>query len=199
MRNSIMLSAVFMSFALALPALAQTTSTTSVPGKVTIAQTAEASARITAIDTASRTITLKSTQGDEAKIVAGPEVRNFAQLKVGDAVNAAYVQSLVLELKKGGGLAVEKTEKAAAAGAEPGATPEGLFGRQVTIVGDIVGLDPATQTMTLKGPQRTVVLKARDPEQFKLMSVGDQIRGTYTDALAVSVTPVAAAQAPAKK
>lgn len=199
MRNAITFSAVLMSFALALPALAQTTTMTSVPGKVTIAQTAEASARITAIDTASRTITLTSAQGDEAKIVAGPEVRNFAQLKVGDAVKAAYVQSLVLELKKGGGMAVEKTEKAAAAGAAPGATPEGLFGRQVTIVGDIVKLDAATQTITVKGPQRTVDLKARDPAQFKLMVVGDQLQGTYTEALAVSVTPVATAQAPAKK
>jgi len=194
-----LISAVFMSFALASPAVAQTSTMTSVPGKVTVAQTVDASATITAIDTASRTITLKSAQGEEGKIVAGPEVRNFAQLKVGDMVNAAYVQSLVIELKKGGGMKVEKTEKAAAAGAAPGATPEGLFGRQVTIVGDIVGLNAATQTITVKGPQRTVDLKARDPDQFKLMAVGDQLQGTYTEALAVSVTPVAATQAPAKK
>ena len=43
----------------------------------------------------------------------------------------------------------------------------------------------------MKGPERTVDLKARDPEQFKLIAVGDQIQATYTEAFAVEVTPVA--------
>jgi hypothetical protein len=190
---------VVFSFVLAQVVLAQTgSSMTSVPGKVSVAQTSQASAAITAVDAATRTITLKSMQGDEARVVAGPEVRNFAQLKVGDVVNVTYYESLVLELKKGGGLAVAKTEQAGAAGAKPGATPEGLFGRRVTIVGDVIRLDRATQTMTLKGPERTIELKARDPEQFSLMAVGDQIQATYSEALAVSVTPVTT-QAPPKK
>ena len=36
--------------------------------------------------------------------------------------------------------------------------------RQLTVVGDVIALDPATQTVTLKGPQRTAELKVRDPE-----------------------------------
>jgi phage-related protein len=71
----------------------------------------------------------------------------------------------------------------------------------VTVVGDVIKLDAATQTVTVKGPERTVELKARDPEQFKLIAVGDQIQATYSQALAVAVTPVAkpAEAAPAKK
>ena len=201
MRTSISLAVIVCSLALAQWAFAQTTSgaRTSEPGKVTLTQAVEASATITAIDAPTRTITLKWMKGDVAKIVAGPEVRNFDQLKVGDVVNATYLESLVIELKKGGGMTVGKSERAAAAGAKPGATPEGIVGRQVTVVGDVVRLDPATQTITVKGPERTVELKARDPEQFKLIAVGDQIQGTYTEALAVSVTPVATTQAPAKK
>ena len=62
-------------------------------------------------------------------------------------------------------------------------------------------LDAVTQTVTVKGPERTVDLKVRDPEQFKLVAVGDQIQATYTEALAVAVTPVAkpAAKAAPKK
>jgi hypothetical protein len=190
MRQSVLLAAIVSTFALAPYATAQTSSAvTSAPGKVSVAQTAEMSATITAIDKATRTITLKRAQGDEAKIVAGPEVRNFDQLKVGDVVNATYLQSLALELKKGGGMAVAKTEKAGAVGAQPGATPAGMAGRQVTVVGDVIRLDPATQTITIKGPERTVELVARDPAQFKLIAVGDQIQATYTEALAVAVTP----------
>jgi hypothetical protein len=106
-------------------------------------------------------------------------------------VRIGYLEALVLELKKGGGLKVEKTEKAGAASAEPGAQPAGVAGRQVTVVGDVIKLDAATQTVTVKGPERTIDLKARDPEQFKLIAVGDQIQATYTEAFAVEVTPVA--------
>jgi hypothetical protein len=203
MRISILVAAIASTFALLQPAVAQTQNVarTSAPGKVGVAQTVEVSATITAIDKATRGITLKGPKGDEVKIVAGPEVKNFDQLKVGDVVKMKYLESLALELKKGGGLKVEKTEQAGAARAKPGEQPAGLVGRQVTVVGDVIKLDAATQTITVKGPERTVDLKARDPEQFKLIAVGDQIQATYTEALAVAVTPVAKAdaKAPAKK
>jgi hypothetical protein len=193
MRISILLAAVVSALALAQPVFSQTSGAamTSSPGKVGVAQTVEVAATITAIDKATRAITLKGPKGDEVTIVAGPEVKNFAQLKVGDTVNMKYYESLALELKKGGGLKVEKTEKAGAVGAKPGETPAGVAGRQVTVVGDVIKLDASTQTVTVKGPNRTLDLKARDPEQFKLIAVGDQIQATYTEASAVSVTPVA--------
>jgi hypothetical protein len=46
--------------------------------------------------------------------------------------------------------------------------------------------------VTLKGPKQTVDLKLNDPEQFKLVKVGDQVEATYAEALAVAVQPVAA-------
>ena len=203
MRTSILVAAIASTFALVHPAIAQTSNTaaTSSPGKVGVAQTVEVSATITAIDKATRGITLKGPKGDEVKIVAGPEVKNFDQLKVGEVVKMKYLEALTLELKKGGGLKVEKTEQAGGARAKPGEKPAGIVGRQITVVGDVIKLDAATQTITVKGPERTVDLKARDPEQFKLIAVGDQIQATYTEALAVAVTPVAkpAAPAPAKK
>jgi hypothetical protein len=190
MRISILLAALASSFALVQPAVAQTSAvTSSTPGKVGVAQTVDVSATIAAIDKSSRTITLKGPKGDEVKVEAGPEVKNFDQLKVGDVVDMRYRETLALELKKGGGMKVEKTEKAGAVGAKPGETPAGVVGRQVTVVGDVIKVEAATQTVTVKGPQRTVELKVRDPEQFKLIAVGDQIQATYTEALALSVTP----------
>jgi Cu/Ag efflux protein CusF len=59
----------------------------------------------------------------------------------------------------------------------------------VTAVGDVTKVDAAAQTITVKGPQRTVELKVRDPEQFKLIKVGDQLEVTYTAAVALSVAP----------
>ena len=161
------------------------------PGKVGIAQAVDVTATISALDAGKREITLKGPDGKEVTMVAGPEVKNYNQLKVGDKVDIQYVEALVLELKKGGGLPVARTDKEEMTGAKPGEKP-GLKGaRQFTVVGDVIALDPATQTVTLKGPQRTADLKVRDPEQFKLISKGDQIQATYTEALAVAVKPAA--------
>jgi len=161
------------------------------PGKVGIAQAVDVTATISAIDAAKREITLKGPDGKDTTVVAGPEVKNFSQLKVGDKVDIQYVEALVLELKKGGGLPVARTEKESMTSAKPGATPGATGSRKVTVVGDVIALDPATQTVTLKGPQRTADLKVRDKKQFDLISKGDQIEATYTEALAVAVKPSA--------
>jgi Cu/Ag efflux protein CusF len=144
-------------------------------------------------------VTLKNDKGEEMTVTAGPEVKNFNQMKVGDVVSVEYLRALALELKKGGGLIVQRTEQAGGAAAKPGEKPAGAVGRQVKVVADVIGLDPATQTVTLKGPQRTVELKIADPEQFKRIAKGDQVEATFTEAVAIAVTPAKKAAAPAAK
>ncbi len=178
--------------ALALPVGAQTeVYGGTAPGKAAVAKTVKITATITAIDKATRDITLKGPHGNEVTITAGPQVKNFDQLKVGDQVNMQYVEALTLELKKGGGLVVARTEQAGAVGAKPGQQPAGAVGRQVTIVANVVDVNAATQTVTLKGPQRTVELEIPDPEQFKRIAKGDQVEATYTQAVAIAVEPAA--------
>lgn len=174
-----------------MPAAAQTGSVVAAkaPGAVGVAQSVDVAATITAIDAATRAITLRGPQGRELSVVAGPEVKNFAQLKVGDVVNVKYAEALTLELRKGGGKPVAWTVKEGAAGAKPGAMPAGVAGRQISVVGDVLAVDAAAKTVTVKGPQRTVELKVQDPEQLKLIAKGDQIEATFTEAVAIVVTP----------
>jgi hypothetical protein len=159
------------------------------PGVAGVARTLDVTAVITAIDPASRAVTLKGPEGREKTIVAGPEVKNFAQLKVGDNVGVQYVEALVLELKKGSTAPPSLKAEQAAKGAAPGAAPGAVGGRRVTVVGEVLAVDAATQSVTVRGPQRTVELKVADPEQFKLIAKGDRIEATYTEALAIAVTP----------
>ena len=191
MQKLVLAAAVAAAAAGTLPAIAQQGATVvgKGPGVVGVAQTATVTATITAIDAASRAITLKGPQGKESTVVAGPEVKNFAQLKVGDGVDISFVESLVLELKKGGGKPVAWPVKEGAVGAKPGEKPAGAAGRQVTVVGDVIAVDTAAKTVTVKGPQRTVDLKVNDPEQLKLIAKGDQIEATFTEAMAISVSP----------
>jgi Cu/Ag efflux protein CusF len=167
------------------------TAMTSEPGKVSVADTVQASAAVQAIDKAQRLVTLKGADGNTFVIQAGPEVKNFDQIKVGDQVVVRYLQALTLELKKGGGGVREKVENEGAAAAKPGEKPAGAMGRTVTVTADIIALDEKKQTARVRGPQRTIDLKVNDPAQFKLMKVGDQIEAKFVEAVALSVEPAA--------
>ena len=116
-------------------------------------------------------------------------MKNFAQIKVGNRVDVDYIEALTLELKKGGGMPVARTEKAGAAGAKPGESPAGVVGKQVTVVADVVAVDKEKGLVTVKGPKRTMDLKVRDPAQLAMIAKGDQVQATYTEALAISVAP----------
>jgi hypothetical protein len=201
MRQLLLAAAIAAFSALALPAAAQTGAVVaaSAPGKGAVGEVVKVQATITAIDKAARNVTLKGPKGEETVVNAGPEVKNFDQMKVGDTVTVEYVRALALELKKGGGLIVQRTEQAGAAAAKPGERPAGAVGREVKVVADVIAVDPATQTVTLKGPQRTVELKIADAEQFKRVAKGDQVEATFTEAVAIAVTPAKAAAAPAAK
>ena len=160
------------------------------PGKAALVQKVEVSAQIVAIDKASRTLTLKGAKGDVMDVVAGDEVKNFDQIKLGDKIVARYVEALTLELKKAtaGSGAVTMTEDAAKA--KPGERPAVVGARQVTAMVTVVVVDPKASTITVKGPTGNLTkLKVQNPDQFKVVKQGDQIEATYTVALALSVEP----------
>jgi Cu/Ag efflux protein CusF len=170
------------------PEVAGDSAVLTAPGQGAAARMVSISASVEAIDTASRTLTLKGPKGNVVDLPAGPEVKNFDQIKVGDFVLVRYFESLALELKKGSGIR-ERSERQASETAKPGAQPAAGAARQITVVADVVAVNAKTQTLTLRGPKRTVDLRLRDPEQIKLVKVGDQVEATYTEAVAVSVEP----------
>jgi len=178
------------------PAAGGATVTSSSPGKGTAERVAKLTAEVQAVDAANRTVTLKGPRGKIVTLPVGPEVKNFDQIKTGDLVVVRYYEQLTLELKKGGTAMRERTERDVADKAKPGERPAAAGARQVHVIADVIAVDPKTQTVTLRGPTRVVDLKVRDPKQFKLVKVGDQVEATYTEAAAISVEP---AKKPAAK
>jgi Cu/Ag efflux protein CusF len=188
--------------ALCLPALAQqkpdagaAVVTAKEPGKVTMAATVKATGTVEAIDKATRQVTIKGPKGNVKTVTAGPDVRNFDQVKVGDQVTLQYVEALSLTLKKDGKELRSRVDSTDGARAAAGDKPAGIVARQVEITADVIAVDAKTQVVTLRGPKQVVELKVPDPAQFKLIKVGDQIQAVYTEAVALSVEPAA----PAKK
>ena len=179
--------------AIAVPALAQPTSGTSVmtgPGTATASRVLTATATVTAIDLPTRHVTLQRADGSTFLVVAGDEVRNLPQLRVGDAVTITYYDTLALELKKGGtGAPASRTDTVTGSRAEVGQRPGGVATRETVIVADVIAVNPAAQTISLRGPGGRVDLPVRDPEQFKRIAVGDQVQATFIEAAALSITP----------
>jgi len=160
------------------------------PGKAVAVSVVEATATVVAINTATRTVTLKGADGRLVDVVCGDEVKNFAQISVGDNVKVSYQEALTLELKKTRApLAASGTTSEVRA--EPGARPAGAVGREITVLADVVAVDPKKSTISLKGPAGNVVeLKVRNQDHFKVVKKGDQVEAVYSEALAVAVTPV---------
>lgn len=163
---------------------------TSEPGKATAVRAVQISAQVVSIDKATRTVTLKGPQGNVVDVVAGDEVRNFDQIKLGDFVVVRYAQSLTLELRKVKGAAGDVTVREDAARAKPSERPAAAGAREVTAIATVTAVDPKKSTITLKGPRgNVVVLDVQNPDQFKVVKKGDQVDVTYTEALALSVEP----------
>jgi hypothetical protein len=204
MRKLTLVAAAVMAIA-TTSAVAQTGGVAAVktePGRVTVAEAVQVTASVEAIDKAKRLISLKGPDGNVFVVQAGPDVKNFDQIKVGDMVAARYVEALTLQLKPGGGQMRQRTEREDAVTAKPGERPGAAAGRQVTVIADVIALDARKQSVRLRGPQRIVDLKVKDPEQFKLIKVGDQVEATFTEAVALAVEPApkpAAAPAAPKK
>ena len=78
--------------------------------------------------------------------------------------------------------------------AKLGERPAAGGSHQIHVVADVIAVDAATQTVTLRGPTRVVQLQVQDPEQFKRVSVDNQVEATYTEAVAISVQPSVAPQ-----
>jgi hypothetical protein len=189
--------------AFAVPTLAQTPPSGAAvlkatePGKGVIAEVVRVAATVEAVDAANRLVTLKGPEGNSFVVKAGPEIRNFDRIKVGDIVDARFTEALTLELKKGGGGVRERIESESAGVSKPGERPAAAAGRTVTVVADVIAVNAAKQSVRLRGPNRTVDLKVRDPEQFKLIKVGDQVEARFTESVAIALDP--APQPAAKK
>ena len=162
-----------------------------------IGETATITATVEAIDQKTREVTLKGPKGGTHTFVAGPEVKNLAQVKKGDELVVEYAHALAIDLKKSSKTAVSRTIVEGAKAAAPGQKPGVVAGRQVNITAKIDAIDTKTNVVTLTGVEHTVDLKVKDPAVLKNFKVGDFVDAVYAEAIAIKVQKPAAKPAPA--
>jgi ribosomal 50S subunit-recycling heat shock protein len=147
-----------------------------------------ASVSVVGIDKKKRVLTLRDAQGGKFEVTAGPEVRNFDQIKQGDEIVVEYHQAAVSTLEK-----VEKATSATSAEtvqlAPKGEKPGAVAAMTVPIVAKVVEVDHESRELTVKGPRgRFVTVKVpEDLKAFDELKPGDMISAQYTEAVAISV------------
>jgi hypothetical protein len=146
-------------------------------------------ATIESIEASSRTVTLRKPDGTYVTIVAGPEVKRFAELKVGDKVNARYYENIVMRLKRPGEPDVDTGGKTVTTPSDM-VLPGGTKAKQRTITASITAIDMDKPTVTFSGPNGwKYTSMVRDKDLLAKVKVGDKVDIVWTEAMMVSIEP----------
>lgn len=147
-------------------------------------------ATVAAIDHDTREVTLEGADGNTVTITAGEEVKNLAQVDVGDKVNVEYMEIVALEVMPRteteiAAMTTTMAEKTAPLGEKPAATAI----EETKAITVVEAIDKENQTVTLRGPDgKSATVKARNPANLEKIVVGDKVLVTHTTAAAISVT-----------
>ncbi len=142
---------------------------------------------VVSIDAAKRIVQLKHEDGKITGYKCGPQVANFAQIKVGDQVRATVVDEMALFIKP-----ASQTQSITATGAVVGAklgTKPGVVSLDtLDFTATVVAIDPWRHQVTLQTADgRTKPVQVGEFVNLADFSVGNQVVVRLTQALAVLV------------
>jgi len=181
------LAAIALGLSVCMPAVAQTTANK--PAQIKDAEAVSSLVTVTAlvqaVDLKNRVVTLTGPEGNTFAVHVDEKVKNLPQVKVGDLLAVTYYESIVLDFQKGDGIrmaTVIDDSQRAKAGQKPGA---GAFTR-VTVVSNIWAVNQAKGTVLVRGPYgHFAEVKLKDPSLLTGVKVGDQMKVTFTQAVAI--------------
>ena len=141
------------------------------------------------VDKKTRTITFKNKEG-ESKFVAGPDIKNFDQIKKGDRVNVNYELAVAIELIKTKSDGIRsKTETNTVTKSKSTEKPSETITNKTTIIADIVEVNREKKLVSVKGPSgKITTVTVKNPALLADVQVGEQVKVIYFDAMAASIT-----------
>lgn len=156
------------------------------PGMYSI-ETSKVTATVTALDAASRKITVVTPEGKKRVIKAGPEVANFGQIRVGDQLVVTVAEELVVFMAKDG-LTLPDGKRAIVAKAAEGAKPGILTAETTQITAKVIGLDRAKRQAMIQLPDGTTkTFTVRKDVDLSQRTIGEEVVFQYTESQAILV------------
>ena len=143
---------------------------------------------IEAIDHEARTVTLMDRNGTYETVYAGPEIKRFDELKVGDKVTFTYSESVAIRIRKPGEPVPAATTSEPVITQGTSARPSGSKTQQMTAAVTIEDVNPKEKSITYAGEDgRSINLRVEDKKMLKNLHPGDKVEVTYTNALLINV------------
>ncbi|MGQ3671894.1 hypothetical protein ACT6QG_05800 [Xanthobacter sp. TB0136] len=150
-------------------------------------------ASVIAVDAETHQVVLKGPEGAIFTVHAGPVIKKFDEIKVGDNIVLTQTDAVVVDIAKpeeGQGIGIEIAQ---AVGTAPeNAPPAGEVIDTIRLTGEIVRLDVADGELTLRGPEgRVYNVQTKNDEQkakLKELKIGELLQVTFQQSIAVAVT-----------
>jgi hypothetical protein len=157
-----------------------------VPGGIK-AETHKLTARVTAIDAATRKVTLETADGNKTVVKCGPEIVNFDQIRLNDRLTVVVTEEIVAYLANartpadGGARAVVLAPR--------GAKPGGVVADTVQVTAKVVAIDLRNHKATLQFPDgSTRTVAVRSDVDLSQRRVGEEVIIRVTEVVAVQVS-----------
>lgn len=164
------------------------------PAPIAREQLIELTATIESIDRDSRMLSLRAADGRRATVYAGPEVRNFDRIELGDAVVASFYEAIGVEVTTPERAARGVRGESAVMRAALGERPAGAIAETLVTTVEIDAVDTSLNTVTFRRADGlTRILAVEDPQAqafIRELKRGDRVQVTYMEAVAVSVRHV---------
>jgi len=170
------------------------------PAQISRTELVSMTGEITALDQASRTITIRGPLGGELEATVEKDVKNLGQVKVGDMVTIAFFQKIALSATRKGEPNPLFTGGSATTAA-PGDMPAAYASKQTKETVSVFSVDAENRSVVLQGEDGTLFpVDVKRPEFVAKLSelrAGDQIDIVTTQAVITGVTPAGKGEKPA--
>lgn len=148
---------------------------------------------VTDIAKETRDVTLKGPDGEMATITAGPEIKRFDEISVGDIITFDFYTYLKAEFRAptSAELAEPFVVLEGEGKAPEGEAPAGAVGEMVKAVVTIEVLNRPQMFAVVEGPNGNyLTIPMKDAAFMEKLNIGQVVIMTYAEAVAVSLTKV---------
>lgn len=164
------------------------------PPPTVVSSAKEAVGVVERVNARTREVAIRTPSEGRVTLIAGPEVRNFDQIRRGSRVRVRFEEAVAVQLTpRGTNLPAEVG--AGAARAAPGERPAGAVVATVRDTVTINAVDTAANTVTFtssRGVRRTLPVRSPQMQEFiRTLRPGQRVNVAIAEAVAISVEPAA--------